>query len=414
MCNKERLQYLLERYIKAMTSPEEESELADLVKKADNETISGILKQAWDSPLQIYPVFTDEEAQSYLRKILSEEKNANRKITYFTYRWLKIAAIITVILLLGALSSNLFLKKGRWENLTAGKNISPVNDLPPGGNKAVLTLGNGNQIILDTASTGMISRQSGAQIVKSGDGQVEYQSDNSIAEKIDYNTISTPQGGQYQLTLSDGSKVWLNAASSIRFPAVFKGKERKVFITGEAYFEVNPQSISNSAKKGKQKNIPFIVDIAGKGTVEVLGTHFNINAYTDEEAIKTTLLEGSVGFRPITSQNMGKTPEPVIIAPGQQVILSPAGQVQVDRNVNLEKVVAWKNGYFLFSSQQLPEIMNQIARWYDVDVVFKGKTSNEKFSGKIQRDLNLSEALKILEKYNIRFNLEGRTLYIKS
>ena len=346
-----------------------------------------------------------------------ERQHGFTVIPYIVKVWMQYAAAAVFFIFLATGTYYLFLKKDTTKYL-AQKETTQANDIPHGSNKAVLILEDGGQIFLDTASAGIITRQSGARVIKSGEGKIEYQADNKKSDKTDYNTISTPVAGQYQLTLSDGTKVWLNAASSVRFPTTFTGKERKVFITGEVYFEVNPQYSQVSARKSRQNNNPFIVDVAGKGSVEVLGTHFNINSYNDEGSIKTTLLEGSVKFTPNfnpAAKNIHdklEVQKSVLIKPGQQVQLDLDGQVLINNDVNLEKVVAWKNGYFLFSSSSLNEVMNQLARWYDVEVVFEGKTNNRKFVGKIQRDLNLSEVLQILGKNNIHFKIEGRKLYV--
>ena len=356
----------------------------------------------------------DQKAEFILQKIhkkIGRTDNSKQRIPFAT--WLRYAAAASVIFLVAAGIYNIFVNQPSGQDQASHLSISPGTDLPPGGNKAVLTLADGGQIILDTASNGIITLQAGAQVIKAADGQIEYQAEKQGTEKIEYNTVSTPVGGQYQLTLSDGTTVWLNAASSLRFPAVFAGKERRVFITGEAYFEVTHQYDPKALKKGKQVNIPFVVDVAGKGTVEVLGTRFNINSYTEEESVKTTLLEGSVSFRSASSENVENKLSPVVLSPGQQVILTPDGQVKVEDQVNLEKVVAWKNGYFYFSSSTLQEVMNQMARWYNLEVVFEGKITTEKFNGKIQRDLNLSGALKILESNNVHFRIEENKLYVK-
>jgi ferric-dicitrate binding protein FerR (iron transport regulator) len=193
-----------------------------------------------------------------------------------------------------------------------------------------------------------------------------------------------------------------------------------VAITGEVYFEV--VALQSEAGKrfgtGAKQPIPFLVEIVGKGLVEVLGTHFNINSYAGEKAIKTTLLEGSICFTANANPGLLKSgenkanPNSLLLTPGTQLTLAENGQIEVDQHADLERVLAWKNGYFMFSYDTLPEVMSQIARWYDVEVIFEGPISDRKFAGKMQRDLKLSEALKILENNHIQFKLEGRTLYV--
>lgn len=369
-----------------------------------------------------------EKEADYVSKLTNEEQNklgkellegswkkasSARTLTPLrSYYWMRMAASVAVILSIGSglfyISRNIFTKETVTENI-----INPGNQILPGGNKAILTLADNSTVILDSAQNGLITNQGNTQIVKLADGQLSYDAGKEKDSQIKYNTISTPVGGQYQLTLSDGTKVWLNAASSIRFPVAFSGKARNVFITGEVYFEVNPVSSNASTIKGNKGNVPFLVDVAGKGIVKVLGTHFNINSYSDEEAVETTLLEGRVSLTPAIA-GRGKEPSPVMIIPGQQVLLHSDGMIQYNNNVNLEKVVAWKNGYFYFSSSSLQEVMSQMARWYSVEVVFEGKIISERFSGKIQRDLNLSEALKILEVNNIKFRIEGKKIFVGS
>ena len=412
---------LFRKYLENRCSPDEVKLLLKEFDLKENEmTLRILIRQHFetesteisDNSEKIQDLI-DESYSVVKSKFVDKEGWHGSKILIFSKKtWLQFAAAVLVFIFLGTVTYSLFSKKVATKYF-AQKETTHAIDILPGGNKAILTLENGGQIILDTASNGMITRQSGAKVIKSGEGRIEYLADLNKSERTDYNTVTTPIGGQFQLTLSDGTKVWLNAASSVRFPATFNEKERKVFITGEVYFEVNPQYSKVAVVKGRQKNTPFIVDVAGKGSVEVLGTHFNINSYADEDAIKTTLLEGSVKFSPKINDK-GAPQKSVQIIPGQQVQLNKDGQVLINNEVNLEKVVAWKNGYFLFSSSSLKDVMNQISRWYDVEVIFEGKPDNRKFGGKIQRDLILSKALKILEKNDIKFKIEGKTIYVGS
>jgi transmembrane sensor len=419
---------LFRKYLENRCSPDEVKLLLKEFDLDDNEfSLRALIQQHFETDSadikdrdEKIRYLIDESYSIVKSKIDFKENRHGKKIIPFTaYAWFQYVAAAVFIIFLGTGTYYFFSKNDPAKHFVQEK-TTPIKEILPGGNRAVLTLENGGQIILDTASKGMITRQTGAQVIKSDEGKIEYVADNKISDKTDYNTISTPVGGQYQLTLSDGTQVWLNAASSVRFPATFNGKERKIFITGEVYFEVRPQYSQVSDRKGRQKNLPFIVDVAGKGSVEVLGTHFNINSYSDEETIKTTLLEGSIKFTPnvnpaTSNPNVkGALQKSVQISPGQQAQLNSDGQVLINSDVNLEKVVAWKNGYFLFSSSSLKDVMSQIARWYGVEVVFEGKPDNRKFGGKIQRDLILSKALKILEKNDIKFKIEGKTIYVGS
>jgi transmembrane sensor len=274
------------------------------------------------------------------------------------------------------------------------------NDIAPGSNKAVLTLANGKSIILTGAKNGILARQGNAFINKTADGDVSYKSSQSgplisgSQSEIQYNTMTTPRGGQYHLTLADGTNVWLNSASSIRYPTAFNGNERRVEITGEAYFEVT----HNAAR-------PFRVTTKNQ-TVEDLGTHFNINSYPDEPAVKTTLLEGSV--------KVTKGTESAFLKPGQQSINNlSTSKIRVINNANIEESVAWKNGYFLFDGENIESIMRKVSRWYDVEVVYQNGVPDVALGGSISRFKNVSQLLDVLERTgSVHFKLEGRRLTV--
>ena len=267
---------------------------------------------------------------------------------------------------------------------------APV-EISPGGNKATLTLADGKIISLDAVPNGDIAAEGNVQVIKL-DGTLQYNGDNENAE-ITYNTIQTPRGGKYQLVLSDGTVVWLNAASSLRFPVLFKGKERQVELMGEAFFEV---------KKGEK---PFKVSLQNGSRIEVKGTAFNVNAYNDEAIIKATLLEGKINF-----MMMGKTQA---LLPGQQIrVAYEQPHMQVIDGVDVEQEVAWKNDLFIFKGMDVKSIMREISRWYDIDVVYKGKFNPETFSGIVSRKTNLSQVLKIMEEGGVRFAIEGRTIVV--
>ena len=284
-----------------------------------------------------------------------------------------IAAAILIVISIGTFFYRNYIDESNTKHAISGVK----NDISPGGNIAFLTLADGRKISLTDAKNGQLAEQSGIKINKTADGQLEYtisNSDNS-SQSISYNTIETPAGGQYQINLPDGSKVWLNSASSLRYPVRFIGKERRVEISGEAYFEVAHNS-----------RMPFKVANASQ-TVEVLGAHFNIMAYPDETSTKTTLLQGSVK---IIKENKS-----IIISPGQQTRVKD-GNIDVV-NVDVNEATAWKDGYFMFKSEDIQSIMRQISRWYNLEVTYQGNFPEKVFGGKISRSRNVSEVLEILE-----------------
>lgn len=265
-------------------------------------------------------------------------------------------------------------------------------DIAPGKNGAVLTLANGSRLVLDSAGNGIIALQQGAQVVMQN-GQLSYTP--SGKNSWVYNTMATPKGRQFSLVLPDGSKVWLNAASSLKYPTAFTGKERVVELTGEAYFEV--------AKNAAQ---PFKVNIPGRAAIVVLGTGFNINAYDDEDALKATLLQGSIRLQ----GNNAVTP--VVLQPGQQGRLQPGAPIRVQQ-ADIDKVMAWKNGIFNFNDASLQEVMRQLERWYDIEVVYEKGVPDKYFYGKVSRDIPLSGLLKVLEATRVHFRIEqGRKLVV--
>lgn len=281
------------------------------------------------------------------------------------------------------------------------------NDVAPGGNKAFLTLADGRKISLTDASSGEIVKQGGLSIQKTADGKLVYTivaADKGGKEVLSFNTIETPKGGQYQINLPDGTKVWLNSASSLRYPTKFTGT-RVVELTGEGYFEVAKLKVNN--QKSGTSSVPFIVKTSGQ-EVEVLGTHFNINSYKEEEGIKTTLLEGAV--RVIPSDDKEKEHSKVL-KPGEQALLSDHA-IKV-KPVDTEAIMAWKNGDFAFKGDNLKDIMNRVARWYDVEVVYKGDFGHLKFGGYISRSKNISEVLNIMESTGkVHFIIDGKKITV--
>jgi transmembrane sensor len=286
-------------------------------------------------------------------------------------RYLSAAAILIFV----SFSTFFFLKE--QTSIVTKDPGNAINEIRPGNNKAVLTLADGKKITLNDFGNGEIAEQQGIKVIKSADGQLIYTLSNpkDFSNSTLYNTIETPMGGQYQVNLPDGSRAWLNSGSYLRYPIKFSGKERKIEISGEVYFEV-----------AKMEGIPFKVQ-AGEQTIEVLGTHFNVMAYTDEASINTTLVEGSVK---VTN---GK--KSTIIIPGQQSRLKN-GEFEV-LSVDIDEAIAWKNGFFVFKNENLESMMRKISRWYDVEVVYQGNIVDKSFGGKISRSRNISEVLKILE-----------------
>lgn len=326
--------------------------------------------------------------------LMNHGRKKNRMRTLF-----KIFVPVAAVLALAVVASILYFRSP--VPLSQGNaEIVKTHKIVPGSNKAYLTLANGHRISLTDAANGTIQQQMGLTISKTADGTLVYEVANaaqqSNQDEILYNTIETPKGGQYQINLPDGTKVWLNAASSLKYPTQFVGNNRVVELNGEGYFEVS-----------KNENKKFIVK-TGMQQVEVLGTHFNINAYRDEASVKTTLLEGAVR---VSLKDGRKEEESRLLKPGQQSEQS-GNSIDV-RNVDAENVVAWKKGDFIFNGEELSGIMRKIARWYDVEVVYKGNFEDLKFGGYISRSKNISSVLGIMESTGkIHFQIQGKTIIV--
>ncbi|MET0392586.1 MAG: FecR domain-containing protein, partial [Chitinophagaceae bacterium] len=322
------------------------------------------------------------------QRITNELSNETRIIPF--YRRPVFRAAAAAVLLIAAAATIFLLSRGREPQPLTG--TAPQIRLMPGGNKAVLTLADGSLIVLDSAANGSLAQQGNMKVLKLDNGQLAYRSGDESAGEVLYNTITTPRGGQYQVVLADGSRVWLNAASSLRFPASFTGRERRVELTGEGYFEIT-----------KNPSMPFKVNMAGKGEVEVLGTHFNINAYDDESHSRITLLEGSV--------KVSRGAATSILKPGQQAQL--ADGIKVAQDADLEEVMAWKNGKFIFNKTDVQATMRQLARWYDASVSYQGKVDGF-FNGTISRSAGIEKVLKMLQLTDeVQFSIEGKTIVVK-
>lgn len=396
----EELRELIEKYLTEDLSQQEFQLLWSALEEEENKEVwMEMTRNVWDNPM--YHGLSDdhikENALDRLRPLLAQEALSptipDKKA--LGVRWLArggawwAAAVFVVLCSVGGYL--LFFNQQQPQQAASTGNIVAKSDVAPGSNKALLTLSDGSTLALDSAGNQLIRQ--GATTIRQHNGLLQYKAQGTVSG-VAYNTLTTPRGGQFKIVLPDGTRVWLNAASSIRYPVAFTQNERRVMITGEVYFEV----AGNAAK-------PFMVDVNGSTEVEVLGTHFNINAYKDETAINTTLLEGKVRV------NMNQQPG-VILKPGQQASLSTKGTLQVFKDIDTAQVIAWKDGWFQFHLANLPEVMRQVSRWYDVEVNYKGDITDAVFEGRIQRDLTLAQMLKILEKYHVRFHVEGKTITV--
>ena len=328
-----------------------------------------------------------------LQKIHGSSKSSKGHLFNRRIWW----AAASVTIMLAASAYFLLFKKSISSPQVVKAGTLPHDVQAPQSNKAMITLANGQKVYLDSINNGALALQGNVKLVKLASGEIVYQSSGEISGQLQYNTLENPKGSKViNMILTDGTKVWLNAGSSLVYPVVFTGDKRKVAITGEAYFEV----AKNPAK-------PFLVDVetqaGGAGEIEVLGTHFDINAYADEPDIKTTLLEGSVKIKKSNTVQM--------LSPGQQAELTPAG-IKLDKNVDVSQVMAWKDGFFLFNNIDIHALMRQVARWYDVDVNFEGDISAEGYTGKISNDVPLSKLLEALQLNGLHASMEGRKINI--
>ena len=399
----DRLIYLLEARVFEQISPEEAAELyvwGDL-NPGNRQFLEefGSLEQLIEILQKRKPI--DTEAALLRVKVQNTRVRPNRSIGVISLHWWKYAAAAVVLLLS---LSYWFVRQRPQERLVSQSVTSEIN---PGGNKAMLTLSDGRVINLDEARMGTVAEQVGMKINKTSEGQLVYQAGKSVngpAGVWDFNKISTPRAGQYKVNLPDGTRVWLNALSSIRFPAVFGPDERRVEMTGEAYFEVA------KSQRADHRLVPFRVVSKGQ-LIEVTGTHFNVNAYQDERAITTTLLEGSVKVL----QTMGGRHPGVRLKPGEQSVIEADKLISV-RRMDPEGAVAWKDGYFRYNKTDIGEVMRQMSRWYDIDVYYQDKIMpTDRFTGFVSRSVTLGNALKMLEEVgSVKFTIEGKKVLVKS
>jgi hypothetical protein len=377
--NQQEAKQLIDKYLKGTATPEERM----LVER-------WYIKIAEEKTLLPEDDFEHLSAQLWQNTLKAANLRAKQKNTFRLWPAAAVAASISVFLLAGI---HFFaVRKVKPANNIVARNQSTSKEILPGGNKAILILASGKQISLEDNEKGEIAKEHKTVIQKTAAGQVSYKASASDNEST-FNTLITPRGGQYSVVLSDGTKVTLNAASSLKYPTNFNGSYREVELTGEGYFEVahNPQK-------------PFRVKSNGQ-TIEVLGTHFDINCYSNEPFVKTTLLQGSVKV----SSQQGN----VLLQPGEQSRLDVSGKntLKVAR-VNTDEIIAWKDGLFRFKESSIKEVMRDAERWYNVDVSYAGNGPNIKITGSMSRNMNFSGFVKLLEFEGVKFNIKDHNVVI--
>jgi len=397
---------LIAKYLNDELNDQEKQELEQWVDQSEEhqqffrqltgeDSLAAIINEYETSKVLVY---------DQVKAAIAQERETKRKVIPVWWRSRRVAAVAASVLLIG--TAVVWWLQDKQENKVApAPAVVATHDKQPASEGAILQLADGKEIVLDDARDGAIATQGSTQIVKDG-GLLSY-NDNNQAGKVLYNTLSTPKGKTYKLELSDGSKVWLNAASSIRFPTTFTGWQRNVEISGEVYFEVK-----------KDAEMPFRVTVDHRTTISVLGTSFNVNAYDNEAYVRTTLLTGSVKIEAWEQEERGNS---VLLKPGQQALVKntqaaqsfgKSGPITVVDNANIANVMGWKNGYFSLDDLTLEELMREVERWYDVEVVYEKGVPMKAFFGKVNRDLSLLDFMEGLKDWGVRFRLEGNKLII--
>lgn len=394
-----RLSYLFKVYFNKTATPNERDELMELLMHEENdEQLKMLLTNTWQAFNSQQQLFNDKQGDDMFVNILNIEKELKNVspaiIVKRSFSWVKFAAAAMFIITAGSVYfwlNNIKISPQTVQAKIISTKVTPV--IAAGTNKAVLTLADGSNIVLDSMGQGILAKQGNAKVMKLNTTTLAYNATDENNQEVLYNTLATPNGGKYQLILPDGSKVWLNAASSIHFPTIFTGKERRVTVTGEAYFEV-----------AKNAAMPFKITVKDM-EVEVLGTHFNVMAYDDENSMNTTLLEGSVKISKGVIKKM--------LVPGQQSVINSTGEINIV-DADMEEVMAWKNGWFQFNAADIKTVMRQISRWYAVEVVYEGKIPDGHYSGAVSRDNDIFQVLKIMQSGGVRFKIEGRKVIVLS
>jgi ferric-dicitrate binding protein FerR (iron transport regulator) len=364
--------------------------LQELLSKYHAGTISHeerVLLEEWYAQWKPEQQELSSEEIDQLKADVWQSLNVNVQPPVTKRLWPRITMVASVILCL-SIGGYYYLSKSKTKHQQVTAKVEKV-DIAPGSNKAVLVLNNGSKINLNSQVNGTIAKQGNAKIVKTTNGQLAYAPDNSDASAVVYNTLSTPRGGKYDLVLADGTKVWLNSASSITYPTAFKGNDRTVSITGEVYFEI--------VHKAKQ---PFRVNFKGH-TIEDIGTEFNINTYDDEPVIKTTLVAGSI--------KLSRDSKSVTLRPGQQSITSLSNTDIEVKDADINEVTAWKNGLFKFKKAKIEDVMRQLSRWYNVDVAYPYGVPKTVFSGEMIKDANASQILDMLAYFKVNYEIVQQT-----
>lgn len=374
--NTNEIKYLIGKYNSQTATPEEKKLVEEWYERINGADLNQNQFEDTEVKKQIFSQVSSRIAN----KATTKTKQIKLNYTLFFK-----AAVILIALIAG--SYIYFSKSDRSAVLTTSTKTNKKT-IVPGGNNAVLLLADGSQIILNKTSDGQLANQSGVEVIKTKSGELLYRfTGNSNAKAGAINTVSTPRGGQYHLILVDGTEVWLNASSSVKFPTAFVGNERKVEVTGEVYFEV-----------AKNETKPFIVH-TDQSDIKVLGTHFNVNTYADEAYERTTLLEGSVEIK--------HGDKKALLKPGQQASFNgKVDGINVSEIEDLEAVIAWKNGYFQFEKSDLPAVMRQISRWYDANVIYNGKIPAKQYTGKIPRNINVAKLIEMLAYSGIHCKVE--------
>ncbi|HEY9195630.1 MAG TPA: FecR domain-containing protein [Mucilaginibacter sp.] len=401
--NNDRLRSLLEQYFNDAISDADREELLSYLNDNPGEVFRAVDEEMLD--LEGAPGFDNARAQKVLADIKADPRfkkdNAiipvpvigKSNIVKLYAGWVKVAAVVLIFASVGFY----FVRR---QKMGAVKNEVAVNRaarIVPGGNKAILTLATGRSIVLDSVANGALASNGKSQVNKVGDGKLVYDvlpnATHAGVNAVLYNTLTIPPGGQYQLVLPDGTQVWLNSSSSLSYPTEFTGNSRTVKLTGEAYFEV-----------AKNKDKPFYVEM-NNVQVKVLGTHFNISAYADDNDLTTTLLEGSV--------QISKNGSLALLKPGQQAVIGTNANTIAVSKAHINEAMAWKNGYFMFNDDNIVDIMKKVSRWYDADIEYQGNFANQRFGGTFTRSKSITDLLKNLEQIsNVHFKITGRRITV--